>query len=90
MESKDNATTESEWIWEHRQFHVDSSHESVRSLENSLLRPQSCSGDIKKTVEVDEWQLNNSLQHLAGETSLLYKTKIQSCRLGASRKKTYR
>ena len=30
-------------------------------------------GHQRKLWNVDEWQLNNSLQHLAGETSLLYK-----------------
>ena len=55
----------------------------------STETPTLLGGHQRKLWNVDEWQLNNSLQHLAGETSLLYKTTVQSCRLGTSRKKEH-
>ena len=38
----------------------------------STETPTLLKGHQRKLWNVDEWQLNNSLQHLAGETSLLY------------------
>ena len=39
--------------------------------EQSTETPKLLRGHQRKLWNVDEWQLNSSLQHLAGETSLL-------------------